>query len=121
MNLSQKCTASLSYGGLCLIAALAAFPCFRFLPTRIERLRFYHGNEALLLSGDLALAKNLAELCFYLPFLLALLSVVALFHPGVAQTRMVVLCAFGLAALYSVFIVVLSASLDTAIVIQQVR
>ena len=121
MKLSQQSRASLCYGGLCLIAALAAFPCFRFLPARIEGLRFYHGNEALLLPGDLILAKNLSGVCFYVPFLLALLSIAALLHPGVAQTRLVVLCAFGLAALYSVFIVVLSASLDTAIAIQQVR
>ena len=121
MKVNQQGRACLCYGGLCMIAALAAFPCFRFLPAAIERVRFHHGDQPLLLPSDLLLAKHLSELCFYAPFLFAILGLAALFFPAVAQTRVIVVCAFGLAALYSVFIVVLSSSLDTAILIQRIQ
>jgi hypothetical protein len=75
----------------------------------------------LLLPADLLLAKHLSEVAFCAPFLFAILGLAALFYPPVGQTRVIMVCAFGLAALYSVFIVVLSVSLDTAILIQRVQ
>jgi hypothetical protein len=101
----RQLKACLCYGILFVIAALVAWPCFRFLPTIIERLRFYHEGQALVLPADLLLAKHFTGLCFYVPLLFAILAFAALVWPAVAQTRFIVLCAVGLAALYSAFIV----------------
>lgn len=121
MKANQRAKAFLCYGALFVISAVAAFPCFRFLPARIEYLRFYHREQPLVLPSDLLLAKHMSEICLYAPVLFMVLGLVSLFCPAVTQTRVIAFCAFGLAALYSVFILLLSLSFDTAIMTLKVR
>lgn len=101
--------------GLFLTSTLVAFVCFRFLPNTIEGFRLYSGNGPLLLTSDLLMAKQLAQLSCWMPVLFAVLFVVSLFTRVVVQPRIIQICGFMLAAFYGIFIFFLGLSLNTAL------
>ena len=102
-------------------SAFVALVCYRIVPRTVEGFRFYHGDYPLVLPAELLLAKHLTQLSCIVPAVFGVLFVLSFFSLEVTRPPVIHACGFGLAALYGLFVLVLSLCLQYALLVQSVK